>query len=177
MLYFQFSYPYLYLLLSVFLSLFSFYTSHFVFHADYGCWAGLTTTTLHKTKHTNGNDNNNNEKLNRMCHFHFSVFAWNCISYRCTTGNQELQPLNTQTNKRETGNNRTWSATSIVQIPATRERHGETIKCVAIHESYASKSLSVEAKLDVKCKYTVHRHHQLFNINNPLLFFAFILVS
>lgn len=67
-------------------------------------------------------------------------------------GDQELQPLHPQTNKRETGNNRTWSATSTVQIPATRERHGETIKCVALHESYAAKSLSVEAKLDVKCK-------------------------
>lgn len=67
-------------------------------------------------------------------------------------GDQELQPLHTQTNKRETSNNRTWSATSMVQIPATRERHGETIKCVALHESYPSKSLSVDAKLDVKCK-------------------------
>lgn len=67
-------------------------------------------------------------------------------------GDQELQPLYSQTNKRETDNNRTWSATSIVQIPAARERHGESIKCVAIHESYAAKSLSVEAKLDVKCK-------------------------
>ncbi|XP_031638814.1 hemicentin-2 isoform X1 [Contarinia nasturtii] len=70
-------------------------------------------------------------------------------------GDQEIQPLNTQLNKRETGNNRTWSATSIVQIPATRERHGETIKCVALHESYAAKSLSVEAKLDVKYPPTV----------------------
>lgn len=68
------------------------------------------------------------------------------------TGDQELQPLHTQTNKRETGNNRTWSATSTVQIPATRERHGETIKCVALHESYAAKALSTDAKLDVKCK-------------------------
>lgn len=67
-------------------------------------------------------------------------------------GDQELQPLHTQANKRETSNNRTWSATSMVQIPATRERHGETIKCVALHESYPSKSLSVDAKLDVKCK-------------------------
>lgn len=68
------------------------------------------------------------------------------------TGSQELSPLHAQINKRETGNNRTWSATSVVQIPATRERHGETIKCVAIHESYATKSVSVEVKLDVKCE-------------------------
>lgn len=68
-------------------------------------------------------------------------------------GDQELSPLHPQTNKRESGNNRTWSATSVVQIPASRERHGEIIKCVAIHESYAAKSISVEAKLDVKCKY------------------------
>lgn len=67
-------------------------------------------------------------------------------------GDQELQPLHTQANKREASNNRTWSATSMVQIPAARERHGETIKCVALHESYPSKSLSVDAKLDVKCK-------------------------
>lgn len=86
-----------------------------------------------------------------------------------TTGNQELQPLNAQINKRETGNNRTWSATSIVQIPATRERHGETIKCVAIHESYAAKSLSVDAKLDVKCKYCT----EIFNCTSQTVFSSF----
>lgn len=99
-----------------------------------------------------------------MLSVHFVEFG-NCLGYISSicvisllkkwdniTGAQEIQPLHTQINKRETGNNRTWSATSIVQIPATRERHGETIQCVALHESYAAKSLSVEAKLDVKCK-------------------------
>lgn len=83
------------------------------------------------------------------------------------SGDQELTPLQPQTNKREASNNRTWSATSVVQIPASRERHGAIIKCVAIHESYPAKSIAVEAKLDVKCKafYLVNNKHIFFLSN------------
>lgn len=68
-------------------------------------------------------------------------------------GDQELQPLHAQINKREPGSNRTWSAITTVQIAASRDRHGETIRCVAVHETYVTKTLTVDVKLDVKCKY------------------------
>lgn len=67
-------------------------------------------------------------------------------------GDQEISPLHAQTNATEPDNPRTWSAASVVQVPAVRERHGTIIKCLAIHESYAARSVAVEARLDVKCK-------------------------
>lgn len=70
-------------------------------------------------------------------------------------GDQEISPLHPQTNATEPDNPRTWSAASVVQIPVTRERHGEIIKCLAIHESYAAKSVVVEAKMDVKCEFDI----------------------
>lgn len=54
-------------------------------------------------------------------------------------------------NATEPDNSRTWSASSVVQVPAVRERHGDLLRCVAYHESYAAKSVSVEAKMDIKC--------------------------
>ncbi|XP_037038558.1 hemicentin-2 isoform X1 [Bradysia coprophila] len=70
-------------------------------------------------------------------------------------GDQEVSPLHPQTNATEPDNPRTWSAASVVQIPTTRERHGEILKCLAIHESYAAKSVVVEAKMDVKYAPTI----------------------
>lgn len=64
---------------------------------------------------------------------------------------QELPAMHSQTNSTEPDNPRTWSATSVVQIPTNKERHRNGLKCVAIHESYSSRSSSVEAKLDIKC--------------------------
>lgn len=69
------------------------------------------------------------------------------------TGNQELSPLQPDTNATEPDSPRTWAVASVVQIPTARERHGEKLKCVAIHESYAARSVAVEAKMDVKCEY------------------------
>lgn len=61
-----------------------------------------------------------------------------------------MQP---DTNATEPDSPRTWAVSSVIQIPTARERHGEKLKCVAIHESYAAKSVAVEAKMDVKCEY------------------------
>ena len=62
-----------------------------------------------------------------------------------------IAPLGPQINSTEPDNRRTWSATSVVQVPASRDRHGDILKCVTLHESYAAKSMSVEAKMDIKC--------------------------
>ncbi|XP_055388210.1 hemicentin-1, partial [Condylostylus longicornis] len=70
-------------------------------------------------------------------------------------GDQEITPLGPQINSTEPDNRRTWSATSVVQIPASRDRHGILIKCVALHESYAAKSVTVEGRLDVKYAPTI----------------------
>lgn len=65
---------------------------------------------------------------------------------------QELAPMHSQTNATEPDSPRTWSATSVVQVPTNKERHRNSLRCVALHESYSSKSAFVEAKLDVRCK-------------------------
>ncbi|KAH8292457.1 hypothetical protein KR054_010297, partial [Drosophila jambulina] len=65
-------------------------------------------------------------------------------------GDQEISPLHPQMNATEPDNPRTWSATSVVQVSAMRERHGDMLRCVAHHESYQAKSVMVDARLDVK---------------------------
>lgn len=69
-----------------------------------------------------------------------------------STGDQEISPIHPQLNATEPDNTRTWSATSVVQVSAMRERHGDILRCVAFHENYEAKSVPVEARLDVKCK-------------------------
>lgn len=61
--------------------------------------------------------------------------------------------MHPQTNATEPDNPRTWSAASVVQVPADRDKHGATIKCLAFHESYPTRAVPVEARLDVRCKY------------------------
>ncbi|KXJ84278.1 hypothetical protein RP20_CCG014296 [Aedes albopictus] len=70
-------------------------------------------------------------------------------------GDQEISPLHPQTNSTEPDNPRTWSAASVVQIPANKDRHGAILKCLALHESYSARSVAVEARLDVKYAPTV----------------------
>lgn len=67
-------------------------------------------------------------------------------------GDQEIAPLHPQTNATEPDNPRTWSAASVVQIPATKERHGMPLKCLAFHEYYSARTVGVEARMDVRCK-------------------------
>ncbi|XP_039948515.1 LOW QUALITY PROTEIN: uncharacterized protein LOC120766854 [Bactrocera tryoni] len=70
-------------------------------------------------------------------------------------GDQEIQPIHPQINNTEPDNPRTWSATSVVQVTAMRERHGDILRCLAYHESYTAKSVPVEARLDVKYAPTI----------------------
>lgn len=67
-------------------------------------------------------------------------------------GEQEIAALHPQTNATEPDNPRTWSAASVVQIPAAKSRHGTLLKCLAFHESYSARTVGVEAKMDVRCK-------------------------
>ncbi|XP_067635504.1 uncharacterized protein [Eurosta solidaginis] len=70
-------------------------------------------------------------------------------------GDQEIQPIHPQINNTEPDNPRTWSSTSVVQVTAMRERHGDILRCLAYHESYTAKSVPVEARLDVKYAPTI----------------------
>lgn len=81
-----------------------------------------------------------------MIHYFHFIYEFNNI------GDQELLPLHPQTNSTEPDNPRTWSAASVVQVPATREKHGATLKCLAFHVSYPARAIPVEARLDVRCK-------------------------
>ncbi|XP_037954318.1 synaptogenesis protein syg-1-like [Teleopsis dalmanni] len=70
-------------------------------------------------------------------------------------GDKEIAPIHPQTNNTEPDNTRTWSATSVVQISAMRERHGDILRCLAFHESYLAKSVAVEARMDIKYAPTI----------------------
>lgn len=69
-------------------------------------------------------------------------------------GDQEIAPLHPQANSTEPDNPRTWSAASVVQVPATKERHGMPLKCLAFHEYYSARTVGVEARMDVRCKFS-----------------------
>lgn len=85
--------------------------------------------------------------LNLICARFFFCFR------QISIGGQELEALHPQTNATEPDNPRIWSAASVVQIPITRELHGQQLRCVAIHDSYdtSDHTESVSAKLDVRC--------------------------
>jgi CD80-like C2-set immunoglobulin domain len=68
-------------------------------------------------------------------------------------GDQEITPLHPQANSTEPDNPKTWSAASVVQIPATKERHGMPLRCLAYHEYYSARTVGVEARMDVRCKF------------------------
>lgn len=82
-----------------------------------------------------------------------SIYLYFRCSLPVCLGDQEIEPIHLQTNITEPDNPRTWSATSVVQLTAMRERHGDILRCLAFHESYTAKSVPVEARLDIKCKY------------------------
>ncbi|XP_071051965.1 kin of IRRE-like protein 2 isoform X3 [Onthophagus taurus] len=61
----------------------------------------------------------------------------------------EITPTRRQTNSTEVDNPRTWLAISVLELTISKDNHGKTLKCVAVHESYSTKSSSVEVVLDV----------------------------
>lgn len=67
-------------------------------------------------------------------------------------GDQELLVGSKQTNAPEPDNNRTWVATSTLDIVYTKDSYGRKLKCVALHKSYPKESQETVARLDVKCK-------------------------
>lgn len=71
---------------------------------------------------------------------------------RVSADDEELASSN-QTNLPEEGTNRTFMAMSTLEVYVNKSHRGRMIRCVAIHESYASKSVSISVKLDITCKY------------------------
>ncbi|KAF5289667.1 hypothetical protein FQR65_LT11784 [Abscondita terminalis] len=61
----------------------------------------------------------------------------------------EITPSRRQTNSTELDNPRTWMAISVLELTISKENHGRTLRCVAVHESYSTKSSSIEVRLDV----------------------------
>ncbi|XP_060519861.1 irregular chiasm C-roughest protein isoform X2 [Cylas formicarius] len=54
-----------------------------------------------------------------------------------------------QTNTTELDNPRTWLAVSVLEQTISKDNHGSMLRCVAVHESYSTKSSSIEVRLDV----------------------------
>ncbi|XP_057662340.1 kin of IRRE-like protein 2 [Diorhabda carinulata] len=61
----------------------------------------------------------------------------------------EITPTRKQTNTTELDNPRTWLALSVLELTITKDNHGRMLRCVAVHESYSTKSSSIEVRLDV----------------------------
>lgn len=62
---------------------------------------------------------------------------------------QEITSTRRQTNTTELDNPRTWLAVSVLELTISKDNHGRMLRCVAIHESYSTKSSSIEVRLDV----------------------------
>lgn len=88
-----------------------------------------------------------------MMHLIFSVFFSLLLVFFCVTDQNEVTPARSQTNSTELDNPRTWVAISLLELPISKEDHGRTLRCVALHESYSTRSSSVEVRLNVMCKY------------------------
>ncbi|XP_045463992.1 hemicentin-2 isoform X2 [Harmonia axyridis] len=61
----------------------------------------------------------------------------------------EITPTRKQTNTTELDNPRTWLALSVLELTISKENHGRMLRCVAVHESYSTKSSSIDVRLDV----------------------------
>jgi hypothetical protein len=70
-----------------------------------------------------------------------------------TTGDEEVTSSTNQSNSTELDNPRTWVATSVLELGFTKQQHGRMLKCVALHESYSTKSQVIEVRLNVRCEY------------------------
>ncbi|XP_039280051.1 irregular chiasm C-roughest protein isoform X2 [Nilaparvata lugens] len=64
-------------------------------------------------------------------------------------GDEDVTSASRQSDAPETDNPKTAAAASLLEILLDKDRHGQTLRCVALHESYPTKSLGVEARLDV----------------------------
>ncbi|XP_063240065.1 hemicentin-2 [Bacillus rossius redtenbacheri] len=65
-------------------------------------------------------------------------------------GDEDLTPGTNQTNSSELDSRRTWVAVSVLALSFSKEHHGRTLRCVALHESYATKSQAISVRLDVR---------------------------
>ena len=66
----------------------------------------------------------------------------------------ELATSIDQVNKTEDDNPRTWKASSTIHFLISKDDYGKSLRCVAIHESYSTRSSSIEVLLDVLCKFS-----------------------
>ncbi|XP_031358426.1 hemicentin-2 [Photinus pyralis] len=88
---------------------------------------------------------------------HGEVAAIKCVSHygnpppvlKWFLDQNEITPSRRQTNSTELDNPRTWMAISVLELTISKENHGRTLRCVAVHESYSTKSSSIEVRLDV----------------------------
>ncbi|ERL89500.1 hypothetical protein D910_06866 [Dendroctonus ponderosae] len=89
--------------------------------------------------------------------FHGELAVIKCVSHygnpppilKWFLDQQEITSSPNQTNTTELDNTKTWLAISVLEMTISKEKHGRMLSCVAVHESYATKSSSIEVRLDV----------------------------
>ncbi|RZF37361.1 hypothetical protein LSTR_LSTR010456 [Laodelphax striatellus] len=62
---------------------------------------------------------------------------------------KDVTSSSNQTNSPETDNPRTWLAVSVLNLTLAKDRNGRSLQCIALHESYTSRSMTVDARIDV----------------------------
>jgi len=67
------------------------------------------------------------------------------------SGDEEITGVN-QTNRTEDDNSKKWAATSTLDYTFTKLQNHKTLKCVAVHEAYPTKSRDTQVLLDIQCK-------------------------
>lgn len=67
-------------------------------------------------------------------------------------GEEDVTKLSNQSNSPEMDNPRTWVSSSVLEISLSKDHHGNSLRCVALHESYPAKSQTVEVRLDITCE-------------------------
>ncbi|XP_021939888.1 hemicentin-1 isoform X3 [Zootermopsis nevadensis] len=65
-------------------------------------------------------------------------------------GDEEITTSTNQSNSTELDNDKTWVATSVLELGFSKQQHGSLLKCVALHESYSTKSQVIEVRLNVR---------------------------
>ncbi|XP_065344073.1 kin of IRRE-like protein 2 isoform X4 [Cloeon dipterum] len=65
-------------------------------------------------------------------------------------GEESLSDTGNQTSVREQDNPKTWSTSSVLDLAVVKRHHGRSLRCVAEHDLYISRSLDVNVKLDVR---------------------------
>ena len=69
--------------------------------------------------------------------------------------------VSSQVNKTEENNPKKWYAVSTLEYTFHKGHNGKTLRCVAVHEAYPTRSRETQVVMDVQCKSKFYLHIQV----------------